>query len=101
SNYSIIAGIAAIEFETNKEMNQVISISKSRLKFALKNRLINEFIRLITRFIKDHSGVATNKCMTVDIFQIENSKKLKHKGHPRLHQNTLQDLNISQDLNLK
>ncbi|CAG8709219.1 15212_t:CDS:1, partial [Cetraspora pellucida] len=126
-NYYIIASIATMKFETNKEMNQVISIyrsdayqanihasviqkqeyaysfsiAKSRLKFVLENRLINKFIELITRFIEDYSSVVTNEHMTVDIFQIENSKKLKHKGHPRLYQNTLQDLNISQDLNLR
>ncbi|CAG8632366.1 18965_t:CDS:1, partial [Racocetra fulgida] len=69
SNFSIILGTTAMEFDTNKEINQVVSIhgpdayrasiyisiiqkqeyahsfgiAKSGLKFALENGLVNEF----------------------------------------------------------
>ncbi|CAG8508493.1 3884_t:CDS:2 [Racocetra persica] len=104
------ASISAVEFDTYEEINQVISIrgpdtyrasiynnikqnqeyaygfgvAKSRLKFALENGLVDEFVGLIIRFIENHTGVDTNKRMTVDITQIENPKKLKHKGRPKL-----------------
>ncbi|CAG8779512.1 17762_t:CDS:2, partial [Dentiscutata erythropus] len=133
SNCSIITGTDAadiMKFDTNKEMNQVIAIrgpniyqasihacvtqkqeyahrfgiAKSGLKFAFENGLINEFVKLIVKFIENHSEVATNKHVTIDITQIENPKKLKHKGHPKLFnsiQSTLQDLNTNQNLNLR
>ncbi|CAG8795031.1 27746_t:CDS:2, partial [Racocetra persica] len=84
SDYSVILGISAVEFDTYEEINQVISIPKSGLKFALENRLVDEFVGLITRFIENYTGVDTNERMTVDVTQIENPKKLKHKGHPKL-----------------
>ncbi|RIB20483.1 hypothetical protein C2G38_2179177 [Gigaspora rosea] len=99
SNYSVISGISAVEFDSNKEINQVISIhgpdtyrvsihnnimlkqeyahgfgvAKSKLKFALESR-----------FIENHTGVDTNTRMSVKVTQIENPKKLKHKGHLKL-----------------
>ncbi|CAG8679524.1 2353_t:CDS:1 [Cetraspora pellucida] len=110
SDYSVIPNTSAVEFNIYKEINQVISICKpntykasihnnikqnqeyahsfgvikSELKFALKNRLVNEFVGLITRFIENHTGIDTNERMTVDVTQIENPKKLKHKEHPKL-----------------
>ncbi|CAG8821162.1 2732_t:CDS:1, partial [Dentiscutata erythropus] len=72
------------------------------LKFALENGLINEFVELIVKFIENHSGVITNKHVTVNITQIKNPKKLKHKGRPKLFnsiQSILQDLNTTQNLN--
>ncbi|CAG8819144.1 5089_t:CDS:1, partial [Racocetra fulgida] len=36
-------------------------IAKSGLKFTLENRLVNEFIGLIVKFIENHSGVATSE----------------------------------------
>ncbi|CAG8695496.1 12331_t:CDS:2, partial [Gigaspora rosea] len=59
---------SAMEFDLNEEINQVISIcesAKSRLKFALESGLVNEFVELITEFIKNYTGVDTNKRMTV------------------------------------
>ncbi|CAG8844519.1 41530_t:CDS:2, partial [Gigaspora margarita] len=99
-----------VKFGTSEEMNQVISIrehdtyqasihanitekqeyahgfgiAKSGLKFILKNGLVNKFVGLIVKFIDSHSGIATSEHMTIDISQIENPKKLKHKGRPRL-----------------
>ncbi|CAG8540844.1 24060_t:CDS:2 [Dentiscutata erythropus] len=123
SNYSVIPDTSYMEYDTNEEINQVISIhepdiyrasihnnitqkqdyaygfgiAKSELKFALENVLVNEFVGLITRFIENHTGVDTNKRMTVDITQIENPKKLKYKGHPKLpkpvQQSNIQNLN--------
>ncbi|CAG8717357.1 3820_t:CDS:2, partial [Dentiscutata erythropus] len=79
-------------------------IAKSGLKFTLENRLINKFEGLIVKFIENYSGVATNKHVIVDITLIENPKKLKHKGCPKLFnsiQSILQDLNTNQNLNSK
>ncbi|CAG8473319.1 8956_t:CDS:2 [Racocetra fulgida] len=123
SNFSIILGTIAMEFDTNEEINQVIyihgpdanrasiyasikqkqeyahgfGVAKSRLKFALENGLVNKFVGLIARFIENHSGVAINERITVDITQIENPKKLKHKGCPKLVNSTQQKLNSRRD----
>ncbi|CAG8771481.1 8897_t:CDS:2, partial [Dentiscutata erythropus] len=119
----------ATELDMNEEINQVVSIrgsntyqatihasitekqeyahgfgiAKSGLKFAMENGLVNEFVGLIVKFIENNSEVNTNKRMTVDINQIENPKKSKHKGHPKLQNSTQQDIpkdiNPKQDLN--
>ncbi|CAG8822096.1 45627_t:CDS:2, partial [Gigaspora margarita] len=103
-----------VEFGTSEEMNQVISIHGHNAyqasihaniteKQEYAHGFVNEFVGLIVKFIDSHNGVATSKCMTIDISQIKNPKKLKHKGRPRLldsaQQNTLQDLNTNCNLN--
>ncbi|CAG8842871.1 43909_t:CDS:2, partial [Gigaspora margarita] len=81
------------------EMNQYahgFGVAKSRLKFALENGLVNEFVGLISRFIENLTG-------------IENLKKLKHKRHSKIPKSTSQgtlqdvkqDLNTRQNLNLR
>ncbi|CAG8756546.1 8382_t:CDS:1, partial [Dentiscutata erythropus] len=52
------------------------SIAKSGLKFAIKNELVNEFVELTVKFIKNNFEVNTNEQITVDSNQIKNSKKL-------------------------
>ncbi|CAG8651951.1 23485_t:CDS:2 [Gigaspora rosea] len=129
SGYSVITSSDAIEFDMNKEMNQVVSIrgsnmyqasiyasvtekqkyahgfgiAKSGLKFAMENRLVNKFVGLIVKFIENYSEVNTNEQMTVNINQIENLKKAKHKRCPRLQnseqQSIFEDINAKQDLN--
>ncbi|CAG8759681.1 17511_t:CDS:1, partial [Cetraspora pellucida] len=72
-------------------------IAKSGLKFALESGLVDEFVGLIIGFIENHTGVNTNQRILVDITQIENLKKLKHKGCSKKSSSTqeiLQDLNI-------
>ncbi|CAG8726356.1 25306_t:CDS:2 [Gigaspora margarita] len=75
-------------------------IAKNGLKFALENSLVNEFIGLIVRFI-GHTGVDTTERMMVDVNKIENPKKLKHKGRPKLtgpmQQSAFQDLDTRQN----
>ncbi|RIB18752.1 hypothetical protein C2G38_2036645 [Gigaspora rosea] len=101
---------SAMEFDLNEEINQVISIcepdtyrasihnniilkqeyaygfgvAKSMLKFVLESGLVNEFVELITGFIENYTGIDTNKKMIVKVTQIENPKKLKHKGRLKL-----------------
>ncbi|RIB27680.1 hypothetical protein C2G38_2159979 [Gigaspora rosea] len=80
-------------------------------KVCMKNGLVNEFAGLIVKFIENHYEVNANKWITIDINQIENLKKSKHKGYPRLQNsaqqgifeniNTKQDLNKRQDLDLE
>ncbi|CAG8577812.1 hypothetical protein C2G38_2252528 [Gigaspora rosea] len=119
------------DHETSIEMNQVISIrgpdvyqpricknitqkqeythgfgiAKSGLKFAIDNGLVDEFVGLITKFIENHTGVNTSQQVEVDITQIENPKKLKHKGRPKgsnsVQQDILQDLNTGQEESLR
>ncbi|CAG8674184.1 7100_t:CDS:2, partial [Racocetra persica] len=36
-------------------------VAKSRLKFAIENSLVDEFIELITRFIENHTGINANQ----------------------------------------
>ncbi|CAG8651686.1 14865_t:CDS:2 [Gigaspora margarita] len=82
------------DHETSIEMNQVISIrgpdqeythgfgiAKSRLKFAIDNGLVDEFVGLITRFIKNHTGVNTRSNF--------------------VQQDILQNLNIEQEETLR
>ncbi|CAG8792699.1 18267_t:CDS:2, partial [Gigaspora margarita] len=121
-DYSVILDTSTIEFNTNEERNQVISIrepdtyrasihnnitqkqeyvhgfgiAKNGLKFALESGLVNKFVELITGFIKNHTGIDTNKRITVKVTQIENPKKLKNKEHlklPKPAQQSDQDLN--------
>ncbi|CAG8852730.1 6478_t:CDS:2, partial [Gigaspora margarita] len=80
-DYSVISDTSTVEFNINKEINQVISIcgpdmyrasihynitqkqeyahsfgiAKSGLKFALESGLVNEFVELITGFIENHT----------------------------------------------
>ncbi|CAG8540505.1 14187_t:CDS:1 [Racocetra persica] len=121
SNYTIIESTDSTEFNTNEEMNQLISIhdpdiyrasvhisiiqkqeyvygfsvAKSRLKFVLENGLVDEFVGLVEEFIKDHTGIDINKQMTIDVIRIKNPKKLKHKGYPKIAKSvqSVQDLN--------
>ncbi|CAG8780890.1 41382_t:CDS:2, partial [Gigaspora margarita] len=77
-----------------QEYTHGFGIAKSGLKFAIDNGLVDEFVGLITRFIENHTGINTSQRMEVDITQIENSKKLKHKD-------ILQDLNMEQEETLR
>ncbi|CAG8542881.1 5408_t:CDS:2, partial [Racocetra persica] len=77
---------------TIMEMNHVTSIRGPDILEP-----IDEFVGLITRFIENHTGVNANQRMLVDITQIDNPKKLTHKGRPKRSSST-QDDNIFQDL---
>ncbi|CAG8565017.1 3468_t:CDS:2, partial [Cetraspora pellucida] len=123
-----------VEFDENKEMNQLISIcgpntyqasvhtsitqkqeyaygfgvAKSGLKFALENKLVDEFVKLIERFIGNHTGVDVNNRMTIDVTRIENPKRLKHKGCSKMQKSsenvqdlTARNLNERQNLNVQ
>ncbi|CAG8461986.1 13927_t:CDS:2 [Cetraspora pellucida] len=79
SKYSIIRDTATAEFNINEKYAYSFGIAKSELKFALKNELVNEFVEIIVKFIEDYTKINTNKQMMINISQIENSKKLKHK----------------------
>ncbi|CAG8849096.1 17867_t:CDS:2, partial [Gigaspora margarita] len=91
SNYSIITGTAAAEFDTvefgtkKQEYAYSFGVAKSGLKFTLENGLVNEFVGLIVKFIDSHSGVATS----------EQCPRLLDSAQ----QNTLQDLNANCNLN--
>ncbi|RIB27241.1 hypothetical protein C2G38_2029558 [Gigaspora rosea] len=134
SDYSMIEGTAIEEIDSNEQMNQLISIrgsnayqasihtsitqkqeyaygfgvAKSGLKFALDNGLVDEFAELIEKFIENHTDVDANNRMTIEVTRIENPKKLKHKGRPKILKSTqiVQDLNAEnlnerQNLNTK
>ncbi|CAG8741864.1 3785_t:CDS:2, partial [Cetraspora pellucida] len=113
-NYSVIEGTDNVEFDENEEMNQLISIcgpdtyqasihtsitqkqeyaygfgvAKSGLKFALENKLVDEFVKLIERFIGNYTGVDVNNQMTIDVTCIENPKRLKHKGRSKMQKSS-------------
>ncbi|CAG8470644.1 6822_t:CDS:1, partial [Dentiscutata erythropus] len=110
--------------DVNKQMNQLISIrgsdtyqasihtsitqkqeyiysfgvAKSKLKFALANGLVDEFVELIEEFIENNTGVDINKRMTINVTRIKNLKKLKHKECPKILKPipSIQDLNTEQ-----
>ncbi|CAG8838199.1 8998_t:CDS:2, partial [Gigaspora margarita] len=63
----------AAEFNTKKqEYAYSFGVAKSILKFALENELVNEFVRLIVKFIDNHSGIATNKLRREDKMEAKN-----------------------------
>ncbi|CAG8624634.1 17401_t:CDS:2, partial [Dentiscutata erythropus] len=95
-----ITGTTA-EHKTVIEMNQVISICRPDIYQS-------KICKNITQ--KQKYGIAKSGLKfaidnDVDITQIENPKKLKHKGHPKgsnsVQQDSLQDLNIEQKENSK
>ncbi|CAG8716239.1 25053_t:CDS:2 [Gigaspora margarita] len=83
SNYSIIEGAAIKELDLYEQTNY-FGIAKSGLKFALNNGLVDEFAGLIEKFIENYTNIDANNQMTIEVTRIENSKKLKHKGHPKI-----------------
>ncbi|RIB21916.1 hypothetical protein C2G38_2175336 [Gigaspora rosea] len=92
SDYSVIMGTAASEFDTYEEMNQDTYEE------------VNQVISIHgpdTTDSEGHTGVDTTEQTIVDINKIENPKKLKHKGHPKLmgpmQQSVFQDLDTRQN----
>ncbi|CAG8842130.1 39240_t:CDS:1, partial [Gigaspora margarita] len=114
SDYSMIKGTAIEEIDSNKQMNQLISIrgpnayqasihtsitqkqeyaysfgiAKSGLKFVFDNELVDEFAELIKKFIENYTDVDINNQMIIEITSIENPKKLKHKGCSKILKST-------------
>ncbi|CAG8732858.1 19778_t:CDS:2, partial [Racocetra fulgida] len=90
SDCSVIEGMIS---DIDEQMNQLISIRGPDAYQA-----IDEFVELIEKFIENNTGVDINKQMTIDVTRIENLKKLKHKGRPKIPKPTpsVQDLNAGQ-----
>ncbi|CAG8820843.1 35076_t:CDS:2, partial [Gigaspora margarita] len=134
SDYSIIEGMAIEEINSNEQINQLISIcgpntyqasihtsitqkqeyaysfgvAKSELKFALDNRLVDEFAELIEKFIENHTDANVNNQIMIEVTRIENPKKLKYKECPKILKSTpivqnlnAKNLNKKQNLNTK
>ncbi|CAG8697807.1 1239_t:CDS:2 [Dentiscutata erythropus] len=74
SDYSMIEGTAIEELDSNEQINQLISIrgpdayqaTKSGLKFALDNGLVDEFAGLIEKFTENHTDVDVNNRMIIE-----------------------------------
>ncbi|CAG8688445.1 6898_t:CDS:2, partial [Racocetra fulgida] len=125
ADYSVITDTSVVECDANEETNQIISIrgpdmykasiyksiiqkqeyahgfgvAKSGLKFALENGLVDEFVGLITRFIENHTGIDTNERITVDVTQIKNPKKLKHKGQTDTENEYIEEISSRKRVN--
>ncbi|CAG8782222.1 8837_t:CDS:2, partial [Dentiscutata erythropus] len=70
------------EHET-QEYAYGFGIAKSGLKFAIDNGLVDEFVRLISRFIENRTGVRSNfaqqdSLQNLNIEQEKNSRPKKH-----------------------
>ncbi|CAG8714013.1 2500_t:CDS:2 [Dentiscutata erythropus] len=78
-----------VEHDIVTEMNQVISIRRPDV-YQPSIYTIDEFVGLISGFIKNHTGININQQMQVDISQIENQRM---QGSSSI-QEVLQDLDV-------
>ncbi|CAG8553362.1 21565_t:CDS:2 [Cetraspora pellucida] len=91
SDYSMIEGIVIEKIDSNKQINQLISIHGPNIYQASIHTSIiqkQEYAYDFEKFIENHTDIDANNRMTIEVTQIENSKKLKHKGHPKILKST-------------